>query len=146
MIYAEEAWRVAWQFFFRAVRENVRRARSDCPAPLENVEVGIPRDFAESKNGAGLQNLEFALQVASAVQHFLRQRLVVGRSAAARGGNVDALQAQTVVAAHRSWLVSEAGFVQGGIEEIAGAITGEDAAGAIAPVRGRSKSENQQLG
>ena len=50
---------------------------------------------------------------------------------------------QAIVAASGGRLVGQAGAIQGGIEPIAGAVAGKDAAGAVAAVRGWSETADQ---
>src|SRR5207244_7686611 len=56
------------------------------------------------------------------------------------------VQAQAVFTTVGGWLVGEAGAVERGEEPIAGPVAGKDAAGAVAAVRCRSQSANQDAG
>src|SRR5207237_811665 len=51
---------------------------------------------------------------------------------------------QAVVAVHRLGLAREARAVEGGVEEVAAAVAGEHAAGAVGAVRGGGQSDDQQ--
>src|SRR5262249_40941449 len=62
-------------------------------------------------------------------------RLVSRRRAADAGGDVAVAEAETVALVKGRWLIGKAGPVEGGVEEVAGAVAGEDAAGAVAAVR-----------
>lgn len=132
---AKEARGSGRDFGFGAVSESVERAGSDHSTLLEDVEVGVPRDFAERQDCFGFKNLEFALQIIAAIQDFSRERFIVRRGAAAGCGDVCVFELQAVVAVKGSGLVRETCFVQGGVKKIAGAIPGEHAAGAIRAMR-----------
>src|SRR5262249_29654564 len=142
---AEDTSPATRKLCLRAVAEHVGGPRCNHALLLENVEVGVPGDLAQRKYGSRPQHCEFPLQIAAAVQHLLPQRLVVWRCASAGSGDVRASQLQAVIALHRCRLIREAGLVQCGIQEIARAVTGEDAAGSISTMRRRSQPQDEQL-
>ena len=145
MVDAKQTRSSGRDFGFGPVREFEARARSNRTALFENVEVGVPGDFAQRKDRFRFQDFQLAFQIAAAIQDFSRERLVFWGSAAAGCGDVGVDELQAVVAVKGSGLICEACFVQGSVKEIAGAITGEHAAGAIRAVCGGRESQNQQL-
>jgi len=145
VIDTEEASGRGGELGFGAVGERESGARGNYAALLQNIEVGVPGDFSEGQDGARLEDFQFAQEIAAAIREFGRKRFVGGRSTADRGGDVSVFQLEAVVAADGSGLIGKAGLVESGIEKIAGAVAGEDAAGAIAAVGGGGEAENQEL-
>jgi len=145
MIDAEEAGGGGGELGFGPVGERESGARGNDAALLQDFEVGVPGDFSEGEDGARLEDFQFAEEIRAAICEFGRKRFVGGRSAADGGGDVGVFQLEAVVAADGSGLIGEARFVESCIEKIAGAISGEDSAGAIAAVGGGGESENEEL-
>ena len=83
-------------------------------------------------------------QVRPAVDDLVRQRLVGRRRAAADRRHEGAAQREAVAAVDRGRLVGEAGRVQRLEQEVAAAVAGEQAPGAIAAVRRRRQPDDQQ--
>ena len=83
-------------------------------------------------------------EVLAAARDLLGRRLVGGRRAAGDGGDVAVAEPQAVVAADRLRLAREPGAVEAGEQEVAGAVAGEDAAGAVAAVRGGGEAHDQE--
>src|SRR5262249_4270751 len=144
MIDAEQAWCAAGKPGFGAVRKEKSPARADRPTLFLDVQKGVPGDPAERENRARAEDLDFALEIRAAVQHLLRQRLVVGRGATAGRRDVGCAQFQAVLAIDGGRLVGEAGLVQRGVQKVAGAVAGKDAARAIAAVGCRSEADDEQ--
>src|SRR6516162_1011810 len=136
VIDGEQARRSGGKVRFRPVSELVRRSRNDDAALLEDFEIGVPSDFAKRKNRLGFQDFEFALEISAAIRDFSRERLVARRSAAAGGGDVGLIDLEAVLAVERDRLIREAGFVQRGVQEVAGAVAGEHASGTIGSMGG----------
>ena len=145
MIDAEEASGRGGELGFGAVGERESGARGDLAALLQDFKVGVPGDFSEGQDGARLEDFQFAQEIAAAIREFGRKRFVGGRSTADRGGDVGVFQLEAVVASDGSGLIGEAGFVEGVEKKIAGAVAGEDAAGAIAAVGSGGEPENEEL-
>ena len=145
VIDAKQAWGSGRDFGFCAVSEFEERAGSDQAALLEDVEVGVPADFAESEDCLGLQDFDLALEIAAAIENFTRERFILRRSAAACCGDVCVLKLQAILAVNGTGLIRKARFVQGSVEKIAGAVAGEHAPCAIRSVGGGGESENEQL-
>ena len=113
-------------------------------AQRRRAQRRLPRERAEADHHARRPDeLELALQPRRAALALLRQRLVRRRRAADRGGDPAVAQRQAVVAVLGGRLVGEAGAVQRGEQEVARAVAGEDAAGAVGAVRGRRQAEDQ---
>ncbi len=113
-------------------------------AALQVVEIGF-----ESNPSQGhyhfhiLEPVHFAIEIRRAIGQFLRQRLVVGRRAADRGGDVEVLQFESVRAVRGRRLIGESGLVQDRIHEFAGGIAGERTSGAVGAVGAGSEAEHQ---
>ena len=76
----------------------------------------------------------------------LRQGLVVRRSAAGCGGDIEVFQFQAVITARGGGLAAEAGFMEDGIHEDAGSVAGEGPAGAVGTMGAGSESEDKDAG
>src|SRR5207244_5619637 len=86
---------------------------------------------------------QLAREVRHAVVALLRRGLVRRRCAADDGRDVDTREPEAVVAALARGLVGEAGAVKRAEDPVAGAIAGEDAAGAVPAVGGRREPDEQ---
>src|SRR6266540_2290769 len=107
----------------------------------EVAQRGVPGVVAEGDHHADrVQERQLTLQPRRAVGPLLGERLVVGRRALDRRGDVAVPQLQPVVAGDRGGLVGEAGAPQRGEQPVAG----EDAAGAVAAVGGGRQAEDEQ--
>ena len=137
----------------------MRTGRRTLP-PRDRISAGRHRARATSSPGSRLshakpprqritrtpQQLQFGEPPTFAGIALGGARLVGRRRATDGGGDVTIPQPQAVAAADRRRAVGESGPVQGGEKEIARAVAGEDAAGAIAAVSRRSQAENQDAG
>lgn len=132
---------------FEIVTEGKRGAAGDDAAGLEDVEVDIEGDFAEGDDDfeAGEQ-VEFALEVGTAVAEFLGGGFIAGRGAVGGGGDVEVVELESVLEGDGDGLGGEAGFVEDAVEDIAGAISGEHAAGAIGTVGSGCETEDEDAG
>src|SRR6266511_2127282 len=111
----------------------------------EVAQRGVPGVVAEGDHHADrVQERQLPLQPRRAVGPLLGERLVVGRRALDRRGDVAVPQLQPVVAGDRGGLVGEAGAPQRGEQPVAGAVAGKDAAGAVAAVGGGRQAEDEQ--
>src|SRR6185437_5938716 len=90
------------------------------------------------------QQTQFLHEKWLAVVAFFGCGTIVRRAAVDASGDVTVSQTEAIVAMRGSGLIGEASAMQGGKQPIAGAIAGEDAAGAIAAMRRRSEAANQQ--
>lgn len=115
---------------------------SELTVAAQKVQTCRPGDAAEGDDHFFVpQQFELAIEVWRAVGHFLWQRLVAGRRAAGCCRDVNVAQDQGVVAVFACRLVGQPRAVQRREKKIAAAITGEDAAGAIRPVRARGQAD-----
>ena len=105
-----------------------RRTRCGPARPPPNVTLSAKRSPRPGKAGT---------------RPARRRGLVVRRRAAAHGRDVRIGQRQPVVAAVGGRLAGETGPVQRGIQEIARAVAGEHAPGAVGPVRARRQTHDQ---
>jgi len=106
----------------------------------------VPGEGAEGDDHAEVEEGELGGQPGGAGVALGGEGLVVGRGALDRGGDVAAAEGEAVVAGHRDRLVGEAGAVETGEQPVAGAVAGEDPAGAVAAVGRRGQTEDEQAG
>jgi len=88
MIDAEETGGGGGELRFGAMGEREGGARGNYAALLQDFEVGVPGDFSEGQNGPRMEDFQFAKEIVAAIRDFGGKRLVGGRSAADRGGDV----------------------------------------------------------
>src|SRR5215218_9497273 len=112
----------------------------------EVAEGLVPGDGGGGDDHAEVEEGELGGQPGGAGVALGGEGLVVGRGALDRGGDVAAAEGEAVVAGHRGRLVGEDGAVEAGEQPVAGAVAGEDAAGAVAAVGGRGQAEDEQAG
>jgi len=117
-------------------------------ARVEQVgEEAVEGDLAQADDDADFrQGFNFAGEEGSAVAYLLRGRLVVGRGAADDGRDPGVTELETVVLRDALGLIGEADVVEDGVHEIAGAVAGEDAAGAVGAVRSGGQAEDVDAG
>src|SRR5262252_6136386 len=107
----------------------------------------VPGEGAETENDADIrQGTQFVGEVWQAIVTFLRSRPVGRRGTTDAGTDVAVDQPKAVIAMSGSRLAGEAGTVQSAIEEIAGTVAGEDAAGAVAAVGRRRQTADKNAG
>ena len=133
------------------------RASSTAPWPKRGRGRGTGTPRAASRRSAASQanaprqtitrtsreQLELARRVRQARVALGRRRLVRRRRAAHRRRDPGVAQRQPVAGVHRRRLVGEARAVQRGEQEVARAVAGEHAAGAVGAVRRRRQAEDQ---
>src|SRR5215467_14014776 len=128
-----------------AVAERGAGAGADAVGGCEKSQVGVVADLAQRDDDADAgEGGQLGGQVAAAAGDLVGRRLVVGRGAAGGGDDVGVAQGEAVVGALRGRDVGEALGVEGGEEEVARAVAGEDAAGAVGAVRGGGQADQQQ--
>ena len=81
-----------------------------------------------------------------AIADLLRCGLVAGRSAADDGADPELAQLEAVVATNGDGLAGEAKLVEHRVHEVAGAVAGEGAAGAVGSVGTGSEAEHEDAG
>jgi hypothetical protein len=84
--------------------------------------------------------------VGTAVTNLLGKRLVAGRGAADDGGDPRVTELESIVAGDGAGLAGKSEFVEDGIHEVAGAVTGERAASAVGSMSTRGETEDQDSG
>ncbi len=92
------------------------------------------------------EEFEFAFEEGLAGADFGGIGFIVGRGAADRSGDPGVVEDEAVVTVRGVWLVGEAGFVESAEEKIAGAVAGEDAAGAVGTVGSGGEAEDEEAG
>src|SRR3989442_4794111 len=103
---------------FRSVLKYVTLLGTQTAQSLEVIEIGIKGDFSESNDYSRIgQSLELSLQIWRAIGQLLKEWLVVRRGAAHRGGDVDVLKYQAIVAVSGAGLVGKPGFEKNGVHE-----------------------------
>ena len=125
------------------------RTRPDVHAAvLQQPQVGVEADLAQRDDDADARERgDLGVEMRQTTDDLFRRWLVVGRRAAHGGGDERVAQPQAVVRMLRRRDVRETGAVQRGHQEIAGAagaVAGEDAAGAIRAVSRRREADDQQ--
>ncbi len=107
-------------------------------------KVSIEGDVSETDDDADTwQCLDLSSEVGGAVTNLLGLRLVPGWSTADDRGDPGMAKLEAVLAMDGSRFVGQAEFVQDGIHEVARAIAGKGAAGAVGAVCAGGEAENQ---
>lgn len=121
----------------------------DAVAEVEAAEGGdagvhIKGEAAEDEDPFQVfEEAEFAFEEGLAGADLVGVGLVVGRGAADGGGDPGVVEGEAVGTVSGGGLVGEAGFVEGAEEEVAGAVAGEDAAGAVGAVGSGGEAEDE---
>jgi hypothetical protein len=107
-------------------------------------EVAVPGDLTQADDDLDPgQEGDFVGEVRRTGANLFGGGLVAGRSAVDDGADPDAAEAEAILKVCGVGLVGEAGVMKDRIEEVAGAVAGEDAAGTVAAVGSRSEAEGQ---
>jgi hypothetical protein len=107
-------------------------------------KVAVEGDLAKADDDADAgEGLDFGGQVGSAIANLLGVGLVAGRGAADDGGDPCVAELEAVVAGDGAGLTGEAQLVEDGVHEVAGAVSGEGAAGAVGSVGARGEAEDK---
>jgi hypothetical protein len=126
------------------VPEHKRRAAADHSASLQHFQVRIESDFAQRDNHAHFrQQIEFALEKRPAIAKLFGRRLISRRRAARRGGDINILQLQPVIARNGRRLRRKSGPVEGAIKDLTRAVAGKHAPGAIRAMSARRQAEHE---
>jgi hypothetical protein len=126
------------------VREAKLGFAGDDAGLKQEGEIAVEGDLSETNDDANArEGLDLISQVGAAVADLLRGGFVTGRGAADDGGDPGVAELESVFACDRAGFAGEAKFVQDGIHEVAGAVTGEGAAGAISSVGAGGKAEDE---
>src|ERR1700678_2298105 len=82
-------------------------------APLHILQISIEADLAERDHDLYFsQSCKLAVKKMRTLEQLFRKWLVVGRSAAHRGGNVQIFQPEPVIAVRGVGLTCKSGFIQ----------------------------------
>lgn len=147
MIGAEHRWTAFMRLKLCAVRKLETRPRSNESGILQYGQVRIQGDTAERHDQADTaQDCKFAFQKRPARQHLIARGLIIGWNAARRGSDIGVRKRQTIFPRRTVRLIRETRFEQRSIEKFTRAVAGEDSAGAVAAVRSRRETNNQQAG
>ena len=107
-------------------------------------EVAVKGYLSEADYDADSgESLNLASQVGCAVANLLGERLVSGRGAANDGGDPGVAELEAVVAGDGTGFGGEAKLVEDRVHEVAGAVTGEGAAGAVGSVSSGSEADDE---
>jgi hypothetical protein len=139
----------------RAIREEVLGTVGEAvlgfaadDAGVEQVgEIAVEGDLSQADDDTDArQGLDLSGQMGGAVANLLGEGLVAGRGAADDGGDPGVAQLEAVVAGDGAGFAGEAELVQDGVHEVAGAVAGEGAAGAVGSMGSRGEAEDEDSG
>lgn len=132
---------------FGSMGKTILRFASDDAGVKQIGEVAVEGDLAEADDDADArESLDFIGQVRGAVADLLGERLVSGWGAADDGGDPGVAELEAVVAGDGLGLTGKAKIVQDWVHEVAGAVSGKGAAGAVGPVGSRGEAEDEDAG
>jgi hypothetical protein len=110
-------------------------------------KIAVEGDLSEADDDAdSRESLYLGGQVGGAIANLLRERLVAGRGASNDRGDPGMAEFEAVVAGDGAGFAGEAEFVEDGIHEIAGAVAGEGATGAVGSVGAGGEAEDEDSG
>jgi hypothetical protein len=131
----------------RSVSEAVGGFAGDDAGLQEVGQVAVEGDLSQADDDADAgESFDFAGEVSAAVANLLRGGLVAGRGAADDGGDPGVAKLEAVVAVDGTGLAGEAKLVEDGVHEVAGAVAGEGAAGAVGAVSAGCEAEDENAG
>jgi hypothetical protein len=146
MIAAEQVEAVG-QRVFGGVGKGVVGAAGDDAGEQQVGEEAVPGDLAEADDDADAgESADLGGEVDGTVANLLGCGLVAGRGAADDGGDPGMAQAESIVAGDGPGFAGEAELVEHGIHEIAGAVAGEGATGAVCAVGSGGEAEDEHAG
>ena len=146
MVAGEEAQAVG-QGVFGSVGEGVVGFFLDDAGVEEVGEVAVEGDLAEADDDSDAgEGLDFSGEMLGAVADLLGEGLVAGRGAADDGGDPGVAETEAVVAGDGAGFGGEAEVVEDGVHEVAGAVSGEGAAGAVGTVGAGGESKDEDAG
>lgn len=110
-------------------------------------QVSIESDAAEDDDDLGVfEEFQLLFEVGLAGADFIGRRLVAGRGAVDGAGDPGIGELEAVAQVGAGGLVGEAGVAEGPEKEVAGAVPGEDAAGAIGAVGTGGEADDDEAG
>ena len=121
------------------------KGRGRAPARgFDRLEGRLPGEGTEGHDDAELREEDqLAVEIRCAPVAFIGERRVGGRCAPHGGRDVGAAQLEAIVGADRHRLVRKPDAVEGGEEEVAAPVAGEDASRPVAAVLRRREAEEQ---
>lgn len=127
--------------------EAVVRFATDDAGFEEESHVSVEGYLAEADDDAHSgQSLNLLGEVGAAVANLLGKRFVSGRGAAHDGGDPGVTKLEAVVAGDGAGFAGEAKLVEDGVHEVAGAVAGEGAAGAVGSMGAWGEAEDEDAG
>ena len=130
-----------------AVSESVFGFARDDACVQQEGEIAVEGDLSQADDDTDArQRLDFSGEMSTAVPNLLGEGLVAGRGAANDGGDPGMTELQAIFAGDGAGFAREAELVQDGIHEIAGAVSGEGAAGAVGSMCARGEAEDEDAG
>jgi len=132
---------------YLVVAEDEVRAARDLVLVAKDGQIDVEGQASERDyNFQIAQQFQIFFQIRPAVTDLFRERLVVRRSATHSRADVSAGEHQPVVARNAGGLRSETSLEKSPIEEVAGAVAGEHAAGPIGAMRAGRKADQEHAG
>jgi hypothetical protein len=135
------------QKILRTVGEAVLGFSSD-DAGVEQVgEIAVESDLSKANDDADArQGFNFLGEVGGTVANLLGLGLVAGRGTADDGADPSVAKLEAVIAGDGAGFGGEAKLVEDGIHEVAGAVAGEGAAGAVGSVSAGGEAKDEDAG
>ena len=138
---------VARDRVFDGVAEDERTAAVELAGAEEMGDDAIEGDFAETEDDAETsEGGDFLIEVRGAGGDLRGEGFVAGGSAADDGGDPGIGDGEAVAAVRGAGLRGESGAVEERVEEIAGTVAGEGAAGAVGSVSAGGEADEEDAG
>jgi hypothetical protein len=110
-------------------------------------QVAVEGDLSEADDDADArQSLDLAGKVGGAVANLLGEGFVAGRGTTNDGGDPGVAELEAIVTVNGAGFAGEAELVEDGVHEVAGAVTGEGAAGAVGSMGAGGEAEDEDSG
>src|SRR5437667_1551670 len=127
-----------------AVGEAVFGFARDRARVQQEGEIAVEGDLSEADDDTDArQRLDFSGEMSTTVANLLGEWLVTGRGAANDGGDPCVTELQAIFAGDGAGFGGEAEFVQAGVHDAAGAVTGQGTAGAVGAVGSGGEAEDE---
>ena len=113
----------------------------------EVSEIAVECDLSEADDDSDTgQRLYFGGKMGGAVANLLGERLVAGGGTADNGCDPGMAKLEAVFAVDCTRFAGKAEFMEDGVHEVAGAVSGEGTAGAVGPMSAGRESKNEDPG
>jgi hypothetical protein len=127
-----------------SVSEAVGRFACDDAGVQKMRQVAVEGDLSETDDDANARKrLDLPGEMRGAVANLLRLRLVAGRGAADDGGDPGVAKFEAIAAVGGAGFAGQAQVVQDGVHEVAGAIAGKGATGAVRSVGAGREAQDE---